>query len=58
MSDIVAGVNIQFEFSMLLCFCQGAVKANDGCYEMFNLRGDREGYCKKQGTKYLACAPK
>jgi hypothetical protein len=44
---------------MSFCIRKGAYKANDACYEVFNLRGDKDGYCKKQSdTKYLACASK
>ena len=38
---------------------KGAFKANDRCYEKFNTRGDKHGYCKRySSSSYLACASK
>ncbi|XP_028390841.1 disintegrin and metalloproteinase domain-containing protein 19-like [Dendronephthya gigantea] len=37
----------------------GAFKANDVCYQRFNLRGDIHGYCKRHSaTRYQACTPR
>jgi hypothetical protein len=38
---------------------KGAFKADDACYEVFNLRGDIHGHCKQiSKTSYSACASK
>ena len=58
MSDLISCIAIRHISTDIILFSshEGAFKADNLCYETYNLRGDIHGYCKRHSaTSYMAC---